>query len=233
MNISVTGGTGHVGRGVVPLLLAAGFSVRALVRPGSIGALPTSPLCTPVAGDPLSPDDVARALDGCDAVIHMIGTRRKQIQKTGLGYDEIDVGSIRVMVEQMRAAGIPKLVLLSAGKIGNSQYVQSKGRAERIAFDADLDWTILRPAFILGQGQRWPRMFDPVLNAMAFIPGYIGDVARRAGNITVEELANAMIWSLRNPKATRAILAVPEIHSAAREMAGRGHRAWAGQASGG
>ena len=39
-NVFAAGGTGYVGRAVLPLLVARGHAVRALVRPGSASRLP-------------------------------------------------------------------------------------------------------------------------------------------------------------------------------------------------
>jgi NADH dehydrogenase len=214
MMLCVTGATGNVGRGVLPVLLAAGHEARALVR--SASKLAASAACTPVAGDPLKRDDVIRALDGCDAVVHLIGTRRSQIKETGLGYEEVDVGSVRVMVEAMATAGVRRILLLSAGAIGNSTYVRSKAHAERLVIDAGLDWTIFRPAFIIGSGQQWPLLMTPFLRLMGLMPGKIGDVGRRAGNVTLEELGRSMAWALATPSAIGATLDVPEIRRTGR-----------------
>lgn len=231
MKICVTGATGFAGAGVVPLLLRAGHAVRALVRKSSVARLPSHPECVAVIGNPLSPDDLELAIDGCDAVIHMVGTRRKQIKETGLGYDEVDVASAMLMVERMRHVSARRLLLLSAGAIGHSAYVMSKQRAEEVVIHSGLRWTIFRPAFLLGPGQQWPRAIGPMLRLMGHFPDPVGDVARRAGNLTREELGLSMLWALDAPEAIGKILDVPEMRRTARlgaEALARAERVHAG-----
>lgn len=77
MNVFVTGGTGFVGREVVAALHAAGHQVRCLVRAGSEEKLPEIAALEPLFGDATEPDSLIGALDGCDAVVHLIGIIRE------------------------------------------------------------------------------------------------------------------------------------------------------------
>jgi len=66
----VTGGTGLIGSNVCRLLLESGDGVRALVRPGS-DAEPLAGRGIDVRpGDVRSLEDLLRASEGCDAIIH-------------------------------------------------------------------------------------------------------------------------------------------------------------------
>jgi nucleoside-diphosphate-sugar epimerase len=74
MRVLVTGGTGFIGSHTVAALCRRGFEVQVLARRpervdevlGPLGA----PSVEVAAGDMTDPHAVARALDGCDAVIH-------------------------------------------------------------------------------------------------------------------------------------------------------------------
>src|SRR5579871_784846 len=153
--ICVTGGTGFVGTGVVLALLQAGFQVRALVRNENsakkLDIIPeefrSSLSC--IFGDPCHSDDIARALEGCSALVHLVGIRRHEIKKTGKTYRDIDVGSAIAATDAMKRTGVKRIVLLSAGAIGKSEYVRCKAEAEKAIVTAGLDWTIFRPAFII------------------------------------------------------------------------------------
>jgi dihydroflavonol-4-reductase len=67
----VTGATGFVGGHVAAELLRHGWSVRALVRPQSIGSGRLPEGCEPVAGDMRDAGAVDRAARGADAVFHV------------------------------------------------------------------------------------------------------------------------------------------------------------------
>jgi NADH dehydrogenase len=220
MKILLTGATGFVGVGVLPALLEAGHEVNVLARRGAAARIAKHERCVLVEGDALDEESVARALAGCDAAVHLVGTRRATIKRTGLTYDDVDVGSARVMVRAMKRLGITRILLLSAGAIGDSVYVRSKARAEGIVIDAGLAWTIFRPSFILGPGQQWPVMLEPMLALVGLLPGHLGDVARRARAVRREELAASMVWSLGHPESIGAIYDVPDIRRTARLAAG-------------
>jgi dihydroflavonol-4-reductase len=67
----VTGATGFVGGHVAADLLAHGWTVRALVRPQSMGSGRMPGGCAPVPGDLLDANAVRAAADGVDAVFHV------------------------------------------------------------------------------------------------------------------------------------------------------------------
>ncbi|HVZ41311.1 MAG TPA: NAD(P)H-binding protein [Candidatus Kapabacteria bacterium] len=213
MQILVTGGTGFVGSAVVPALAASGHTVRMVVRAESLARAPHIEGVTAVAGDVLDAGSLAHALEGCSAVVHLVGIRRAEIKRTGRTYEDVDVGSVRSMTAAMARTGVRRILLLSAGAIGNSTYVQCKARAERIVMEAGLDWTIYRPSFILGPGQEWPIVMEPILAAMSYLPGTFGDVARRARAISREQLAGAMAWALDHSSTIGEIFDVPRIRS--------------------
>jgi nucleoside-diphosphate-sugar epimerase len=72
--ILVTGGAGYVGSNLVPKLLAAGYEVVVLdlyIYGDVFAGLKSNPALTEVEGDLRNSADVARAVAGCDAVIHL------------------------------------------------------------------------------------------------------------------------------------------------------------------
>ncbi len=215
--ICVTGGTGFVGQEVTKQLLEHGYHVRALIRNKS-SAKKISDLQSKyssqlkfIIGDATDPTDVQKALEGTDALVHLAGIRREEIKRTGLSYVEVDLGSALASAVAMDRSGLKRILFLSAGAIGKSEYVQTKARAEQTIINAQLDWTIFRPAFIVGPGQQWPVFMGPILVLLGLLPGKIGDVARRSGNISREKLAHAFILALEDDRMIGKILEVPEL----------------------
>jgi uncharacterized protein YbjT (DUF2867 family) len=215
--ICVTGGTGFVGQEVIPRLLENGYGVRALVRSQhsakklSFAKDKFSGKLEFIIGDATEPNDVRKALVGADALIHLVGIRREEMKRTGLSYVDVDLASALASAIAMERSGIKRILFLSAGALGNSEYVQTKARAEQAIIDAKLDWTIFRPAFIIGPGQQWPVVMGPFLWVLGLLPGKIGDTAKRADNLTREQLAHAFITSLRDDRTIGKILEVPEL----------------------
>jgi dihydroflavonol-4-reductase len=69
LNVLVTGATGLVGANVAAALVAAGHTVRVLVRKTPPDLLSDLPLEV-MPGDVCAPETLAPACDGCDAVVH-------------------------------------------------------------------------------------------------------------------------------------------------------------------
>jgi nucleoside-diphosphate-sugar epimerase len=70
-HVLVTGGAGYVGSNLVPKLLAAGYQVTVLDLCIYGDVLAPHPDLRIVKGDLRDPADVATAVEGCDAVIHL------------------------------------------------------------------------------------------------------------------------------------------------------------------
>ncbi len=106
MRVLVTGGSGYVGSHAVRALVAAGHRPRLLVRDpgralatlGRLGvATEATEMCT---GDMLDQAAVARALDGCDSVIHsaaalgVTGRRTDLVAVNGAGTRNVVGGAV-------------------------------------------------------------------------------------------------------------------------------------------
>lgn len=215
--IAVTGGTGFVGQEVIPRLLYNGYTVRALARnERSAKKLDFIREKFPktlhfIYGNATEPDDVIRAVDGTSALIHLVGIKREEMRESGLSYADIDLASAIASSIALERTGIKRILLLSAGAIGNSEYVRTKAAAEKAIIDAKLDWTIFRPSFIIGPGQQWPVVMAPFLWFLGLLPGKVGSVAKRAENITREQLAHAFVAALSDNSTIGKILEVPEL----------------------
>lgn len=136
MRVLLTGATGLLGGALVGLLLDGGHEVRCLVREGSpnVSRLDTD-LLEVAHGDAGSADDLARALDGTDAVLHVAG-----------------IEYAPRVVEAMRRAGVERLVLVGSTSV-HSRYEFRSGmrrRMERLVRESGLGWTIVRPTMIYG-----------------------------------------------------------------------------------
>ncbi|WP_372407020.1 SDR family oxidoreductase [Streptomyces luteireticuli] len=130
--ILVTGGTGTLGRHVVPLLRAAGREVRVLSRRGGAAADGVEY----VACDLLGGEGIDAALAGVDTVLHLAG---------GPKGDDV---ATRNLVAAAARAGVAHLVYISV--IGADRiplgYFRAKWNAERAVEESGVPWTTLRAA---------------------------------------------------------------------------------------
>ncbi len=72
LDILITGGTGYVGRHLIPRLVARGHRVRVLARAESVQRVPEG--AAAIVGDALDAASVGAALKSGDSIIHLVGT---------------------------------------------------------------------------------------------------------------------------------------------------------------
>src|SRR5215468_5655968 len=119
--VMVTGGAGYVGSNLVPKLLAAGYEVSVLdlyIYGNVFANLKSCPRLTETRGDLRKPMDVARALAGCDAVIHLacISNDPSFDLDPALGRS-INFDCFRPLVRASKAAGIRRFIYASSSSV--------------------------------------------------------------------------------------------------------------------
>lgn len=148
--VLVTGASGFLGWHVARVLVERGYSVRALVRPGSrFSELDAEP----VTGDLRDPQSLERAVEGCSLVFHVAADYRLWAKDPRELY-RTNVDGTRALLEASRRAGVERVVYTSTvGSIGIPQeglgdentpvslddmagdYKRSKFLAERVALE--------------------------------------------------------------------------------------------------
>src|SRR5579883_3332174 len=113
--VLVTGASGFLGWHVARLLIERGYSVRALVRPGSrISELEAEP----VTGDLRDPESLSRAVAGCGLVFHVAADYRLWAKDPRELYRS-NVDGTRALLEAAKRAGVERVVYTSTvGCIG-------------------------------------------------------------------------------------------------------------------
>ena len=91
MTVFLTGSTGFVGGYILRELLRQGHTVRGLVR-NKADAMPDR--VEQVSGSVTAPDTLHGVMDGCDAVIHLVGIIQEHPAR-GVTFDAIHVGGAR------------------------------------------------------------------------------------------------------------------------------------------
>jgi dihydroflavonol-4-reductase len=164
----VTGASGFLGWHVARVLLERGYSVRALVRPGSrVSELPVET----VPGDLRDPASLERAAAGCGLVFHVAADYRLWAKHPTELYRS-NVDGTRNLLAAVRTAGVERVVYTSTvgcigiphGGIGNEEmpvgledmtgdYKRSKFLAEQAALESaagGLDVVIVNPTAPIG-----------------------------------------------------------------------------------
>ncbi|HDD35631.1 MAG TPA: NAD-dependent epimerase/dehydratase family protein [Candidatus Desulfofervidus auxilii] len=192
--IFVTGGTGFVGNHIVGALLSLGEGVKCLVRPGSEKRLRHK--VEMVKGDIFLPD-LAKRIEGCKAIIHLIGIIR-EFPKKGITFKKLHVDATYAALEAAKKAGIRRFIHMSAlGTRENavSEYHKTKFEAETLVKESGLVYTIFRPSVIYGPYDHFVTMLSKVIKISPILP-IIGDGLYKMQPVHVKTVALAFVFAL-------------------------------------
>ena len=203
--IFVSGGTGFVGKAVVHALQAHGFAVRCLVRPGSEEKLRGFEGIERAPGDVLDPKGFAASMEGCAAVIHLVGIIREYPARR-VTFERLHTEATARMLEATTGAGVRRYLQMSA--LGTragapARYHRTKWEAEELVRKSGLEWTIFRPSIIYGRGDEFVTMLARLARRLPVVP-VIGDGRYRLQPIPVEQVAEAFASALERPPTVGA-----------------------------
>jgi uncharacterized protein YbjT (DUF2867 family) len=140
MPILVTGGTGTLGRRLVPRLSEAGGDVRVLTR----RARPDEDGIRYLAGDLATGEGVEAAVDGVATIVHCAGGARGD---DALTRDLVEAVSARAGTPHLvyiSVVGADRVPIVGAGDRAMFGYFGFKLASERVVAESGLPWTTLR-----------------------------------------------------------------------------------------
>jgi uncharacterized protein YbjT (DUF2867 family) len=174
MDVLLAGGSGFIGSRLCAELLDRGHDVTALSRSPDDDALPDG--VETAMGDVRAYDSIADAFEQRDAAVNLVAL--SPLFEPGGGnemHDQVHRQGTEHCVEAAEAAGVSRFLQLSAlgaDPDGPTHYIRAKGRAEEAVRDSDLDWTVVRPSVVFGEGGQFVgftrKLTPPVL---APLPG--------------------------------------------------------------
>jgi uncharacterized protein YbjT (DUF2867 family) len=209
MNVFITGGTGYIGRGLISLLVKRGHQVKALVRAGSEKKLSSG--ASGSVGDALQMDSYTNDVRGSDTFVHLIGTPHPSPAKAKQFHD-VDLVSIEVAIKAAREAGVRHFIYLSVAQPAPvmKAFIEVRMKGEGMVRESGIPATFLRPWYVLGPGHWWPYAILPAYWILKRI-SQTKESARRLGLITIEQMVNALLWTVENPPQETRILEVPKL----------------------
>lgn len=230
--VTVFGGSGFVGRHVVRALAREGWRVRVAVRrpdlAGHVQPMGAVGQIFPVQANLRYPDSVRAAVQGAEAVVNLVGVLAKSGAQT---FDAVHVTGAQVVAEAAKAAGVSRLVHVSAigaSPRSKSTYGRSKAAGERAALKAFPGAVILQPSLIFGPEDGLFNRFASLAAMSPFLPligggrtrfqpVYVGDVAQAVAKACAGEAEAGATYELGGPD----IVSFREILDKVQEWSGR------------
>jgi uncharacterized protein YbjT (DUF2867 family) len=208
-SICVTGGTGYIGRRLIPLLTHRGHDVNAVVRAGSQNKLPGD--VSVVIADPLKEDSYTESIRGCDTFVHLIGVPHPSPAKAAQ-FRAIDLPSVQIAVKAARDAGIRHFIYLSVAQPASMMqaFIAVRAEGEALIRASGMKATFVRPWYVLGPAHRWPCALLPFYWMAELLP-VTCESAQRLGLVTISQMLNVLVWAVENPPADIRILDVPRM----------------------
>lgn len=220
LKVGVSGATGMVGRSVVSTLAQAGHSVLALARAPQPALFQGLPAVSFAAADltTVDPLELQSLCKGLDVLVHAAG-----FVDPLAGREEVfavNLGGTRKIFEAATAAGVRQFIHISSLSVITGQedqfdldesaplrrcgeaYADSKVESEEFISkqNGPMVWTILRPGFIYGEGERsWlPRVIASIRGGQAVLV----DGGKRQTNVVYAgNLSRAVMLCLLNEKS--------------------------------
>ena len=195
----VAGATGYTGRALMELFATEKTDWKPRPHARSAGKVEGAVVC-----DPRDVPRLTEGMRGCDAVVQLIGTVRARFDEGD--YDAIDYGTTVALGEAARAAGVPRLLLLSSTGAGSARgrYLAVKRKTEQWVESSGLEYTIVRPSVIGGEGRRANQVLGFFLAPIPSLRGIeVHDLARvflraleRRDEVRNRILEGNAIWKL-------------------------------------
>lgn len=222
----MTGATGSLGPTVVARLRASGWNVRAMARRV---AAPAAGVVS-IEGDVCDKASVERAVEGCDAVVHLAGVAHERGADADGRHDEVTFGGSRVVFDAAHRARCRRVVFASSIAVYGSggvfdesspvQPVSAYGRAKAAAERhlAELRaptgeplGTSLRIATVYGPtaAGNVTAMFDALARHRFAV---VGKGRNRKTLVHQRDVADAVAWAIAHDDAAGEVFDVSDGH---------------------
>ena len=228
MQVLVAGGTGFIGTHLCRVLVDRGHDVTALSRSpeSTVGDLELPSSVDRVAGDVTSYDSIAGTVDGVDAVVNLVSLTPLFQPRGDADHETVHLGGTENLVRAAEDGGVDRFVQVSgldADPAAPTAYLRAKGRAESVVRESTLEWVIVRPSVVFGDGSEFlsftTTVTTPYLTGLPgggrtrFQPIWIGDLAPMLAACVEDEDRRRVTYELGGPEVltladvTRAVYA--------------------------
>jgi nucleoside-diphosphate-sugar epimerase len=194
MKILLTGASSGIGSVLIKRLVdSVDLEIKAMIHHSLVNISG----CEARSGDLNNPELLARAVDGVDTVVHMASLTRSARESE---YFRINVTGTKNLVDACVLKGVRKIIYISsrAASLDGGGYSRSKLGAEECIKNSKLNWLILRPSEVYGQGAG-----DTINRLIQWVQKYtlvpvIGNGKSRLSPVYIDDVVSAMERTILN-----------------------------------
>ena len=212
MNILLVGGTGFVGSALARELATRDRTVTVLARSPDASEVPTGVRTT--TGDVTDYDSLDPAFVDQDVVVNLVALSPLYTPPGGNEmHERVHVGGTRNVVDAAEEHGVERLVQLSAlgaNPDGGTAYIRAKGEAETVVRESSLEWILIRPSVVFGDGGEFvdftTTLTTPYVTGLPgggrtrFQPIWVGDLASVLADAATEAPDAKRTYELGGPE---------------------------------
>jgi len=212
MKILVAGGTGFIGTNLCAELVERGHEVTALSRsPVDDDRLPDG--VELALGDVGAYDSIVDTVASHDAVVNLVSLSPLFDPPRGTSHREVHLRGTENLVRAAEAGGVDRFLQMSglgADPNGATAFIRAKGEAEAVVRDSALEWTIVRPSVVFGDGDEFvgftKTLTTPYLTALPgggktrFQPIWVGDLVPMLADALEDDAHIGETYELAGPQ---------------------------------
>jgi uncharacterized protein YbjT (DUF2867 family) len=200
-SVTVFGGTGFIGRHLVPMLVRSGETVRLAIRQPRRAQRTTAPAQAVeiIQADVLDDIAVDAAIAGTDAVVNLVGILTETATQS---YRAIHVEAARRVALAAQLHGVTRLIHISAlGASPTSPATSDRTKAEgeeavRAVFPQA---TIVRPSLVFGEDDHFFTRFAAMIRSSPVLP-LIGGGMTKFQPVFVGDMTAGLLELLKRPE---------------------------------
>lgn len=170
--VLVTGSTGYVGGRLIPELLSAGFTVRALAR--NVSDLENRPWydnVETVQADLKEQDQLKSAFEDVHTVLYLVHS-----MGSSADFEQQEAGIARSVATAAESAGVQQIIYLSGLHPDKpleelSQHMRSRERVSQILLASEVPTLVFQAAVIIGSGSVSFEMIRHLAERLPLMPG--------------------------------------------------------------
>jgi uncharacterized protein YbjT (DUF2867 family) len=190
MNVLIIGGTGFIGTPLTRELADRGHTVTVLSRSPESAILPDTVETS--EGDVTEYDSIVAAFEGQDVAVNLVALSPLFKPPGGTTHESVHLDGTRHVVQAAEEHGVRvvQMSALGADPDGQTAYIRTKGQAETVVRDSSIEWVIVRPSVVFGDGGEFVS-FTKTLTT-PYVTGLSGGGASRFQPIWVGDLVSIL-----------------------------------------